>query len=78
MISSFSPTSGPVGTAVTVTGSGFTGATAVSFGAFPATSFTVDSDTQITCVVPSGFAHAPIKVTTPGGTGKSATNFVVT
>ena len=78
VISSFSPTSGPVGTAVTVTDSGFTGATAVSFGAFPATSFTVDSDTQITCVVPSGFAHAPIKVTTPGGTGKSATNFVVT
>jgi hypothetical protein len=78
VVNSFSPTSGPVGTVVTVTGSGFTGATSVSFGAFAATSFTVDSDTQITAVVPSGFAHAPIKVTTPSGTGKSATNFVVT
>ncbi len=77
-ITSFDPTSGPVGTSVTVTGTGFTGATSVSFGAFAATTYTVDSDTQITVVVPSGFAHAPIKVTTPGGTAKSATNFVVT
>jgi hypothetical protein len=77
-ITSFSPTSGPAGTTVTVTGSGFTGATNVNFGAIAATSFTVDSDVQITVVVPSGFAHSPIKVTTPGGTTRSATNFVVT
>jgi len=77
-ITSFDPTSGPVGTSVTVTGTGFTGATSVSFGAFAATSYTVDSDTQITAVVPSGFAHAPIKVTTAGGTAKSDTNFKVT
>lgn len=77
-ITSFDPASGPVGTSVTVTGTGFTGATSVSFGTFAATSYTVDSDTQITVIVPSGFAHAPIKVTTAGGTGKSATNFVVT
>jgi len=77
-VTSFDPTSGPVGTSVTVTGTGFTGATSVSFGAFAATSYTVDSDTQITAVVPSGFAHAPIKVTTAGGTAKSDTNFKVT
>ena len=77
-ITSFDPASGPVGSSVTVTGSGFTGATSVNFGAVAATSFTVDSDTQITAVVPSGFAHSPIKVTTPGGTVKSATNFVLT
>ena len=57
---------------MTVTGSGFTGATAVSFGAIPATSFTVDSDTQITAIVPGGFAHALIKVTTPVAPRKSA------
>jgi hypothetical protein len=77
-ITSFNPASGPVGTAVVITGTGFTGATAVSFGSVAATSFTVDSDQQITAVVPAGFAHSPIKVTTPGGTAKSATNFVVT
>jgi hypothetical protein len=77
-ITSFSPSSGPVGTEVVITGTGFTGATAVSFGSVAATSFTVDSDTQIRAIVPSGFAHSPIKVTTAGGTAKSATNFVVT
>jgi hypothetical protein len=77
-ITSFSPTSGPVGTTVTVMGSGFTGATSVNFGSIAATSFTIDSDTQFTAVVPSGFAHSPIKITTSGGTGKSVTNFVVT
>ena len=77
-VTSFTPAQGPVGTSVTVTGSGFTGATSVSFGATPAASYTVDSDTQITVVVPGGFAHAPINVTTPGGSAKSATNFKVT
>ncbi len=77
-ITSFDPASGPVGSAVIITGTGFTGATAVNFGSFAATSFTVDSDTQITAIVPAGFAHSPIKVTTAGGTAKSATNFVVT
>ena len=77
-ITSFDPASGPVGTTVVITGTGFTGATAVNFGSIAATSFTVDSDTQITAIVPAGFAHSPIKVTTAGGTGKSATNFVVT
>ena len=77
-ITSFTPASGPVGSSVTVTGTGLTGATAVNFGATPATSYTVDSDTRIAAVVPDGFAHAPITVTTSGGTANSATNFVVT
>ena len=61
------PTSG--GTVVTLTGCGFIGTTAVNFGATPATSFTVNSDTKITATSP---AHAPgtvdVTVTTPGGT----------
>ncbi len=63
---------------MTVTGTGFTGATSVTFGTIAATSFTVNSDTQITAVVPGGFANSPIKVTTPGGTAKSSTNFTLT
>ncbi|WP_411550487.1 IPT/TIG domain-containing protein, partial [Nocardia jinanensis] len=44
------------------------GATAVSFGATPATSFTVDSATQITAVVPAGTGTVQLTVTTLGGT----------
>ena len=51
-VTSVSPVSGPEagGTTVTVTGTGFTGATEVAFGATNAASYVVDSDTQITAV----------------------------
>ncbi|WP_181725085.1 IPT/TIG domain-containing protein [Nocardia gipuzkoensis] len=65
-----SPSQGPTsgGTTVTLTGTNLTNATAVTFGATPATSFTVVSATQITAVVPPGFAGAVnVTVTTPGG-----------
>jgi hypothetical protein len=77
-VTSFSPVSGPPGTSVTVTGTGFTGTTDVSFGASPAASYTVDSDTQITATVPVGALTGPISVTNGNGTGKSSTNFKVT
>ena len=44
------------GEEVVITGTSFTGATEVTFGGTPATSFTVDSDTQITAIAPM---HAP-------------------
>jgi hypothetical protein len=68
-ITSFTPTSGPVGRKVTITGSGFIGATKVTFGGVKATSFTVNSGTQITATVPTGAKTGNIAVTTPGGTG---------
>jgi len=53
-ITSLDPDHGPAvgGTSVVITGRNFTGATAVMFGANPATSFVVDSDSQITAVSP--------------------------
>jgi hypothetical protein len=75
------PTSGPTtgGTTVTITGSGFTGATKVAFGAALATSFTVVSDTEITAVTPAEVRGTrPVYVITPGGStsaGNSATVF---
>lgn len=52
-ISSFSPLSGVPGTVVTITGTGFTGATAVSFAGTNASSFTVISPTIIEAIVPN-------------------------
>jgi hypothetical protein len=76
-ITRFAPTSGPVGTAVTVTGTGFGGASAVTFNSTPA-SFTPDSDRQITAAVPAGATTGKIAVTTPGGSATSAASFTVT
>jgi hypothetical protein len=60
VISGVSPDYGPVdgGTTVTITGSGFTDATAVNFDSNPAASFTVDSDTSITATSPAGAVGA--------------------
>lgn len=67
-IASFAPTIAPAGTTVTITGTNFTGATAVSFGGTPAMSFTVVSATQINAVVGVG-ATGNVSVTTPNGSG---------
>jgi hypothetical protein len=76
-IASFTPTAGGAGTMVTVTGTNFTGATAVRIGAFASSSFTVSSATTISMVVPSGAGTVSgfITVTTPGGTATSTTPF---
>ncbi len=69
-VSGISPSSGPVagGTTVTITGTYLTGATALTFGGTAATSFTVNSATQITAAAPSGPAGAAnVVVTTAGG-----------
>ena len=76
-VTSFIPTSGPVGTSVTLTGTGFTGASKVAFHGTAATSFSVASATKITAAVPSGASTGTIAVTTAGGTGTSATSFTV-
>ena len=77
VLSSFQPTSGPVGTHVTISGSGFIGTTSVTFAGVQAT-FTVNSATGITATVPSGAVTGTIKVTTPGGTATSKGPFTVT
>jgi hypothetical protein len=77
-ITSFTPSSGPFGTEVTLTGAHFTGATSVTFNGTAAASFTVDSDTQLRAVVPTGSTPGKIAVTTPIGTALSLTDFTVT
>ncbi len=69
-VTAVSPAEGPTdgGTPVTITGTGFTGATAVEFGTTPATSVDVVSATQITAVSPEGTGTVNVTVTGPGGT----------
>ena len=76
-ITSLNPNSGPVGTTVNLTGTGFTGTTAVSFNGTAATSFTVNSATSITAVVATGTTSGNLTVTTPAGTSSGVT-FTVT
>ncbi|MDX3457168.1 IPT/TIG domain-containing protein, partial [Streptomyces sp. ME02-8801-2C] len=77
VVSSVSPNQGSAsgGTTVTVTGSNFTSVTTVRFGAKPATSYTVDSSTQITAVTPSGLGTVNVTVTTAQGTSAQAVLF---
>jgi hypothetical protein len=77
-ITNFTPTTGLVGTSVTINGTNFTGATAVRFNGTAATSFIVNSETMITATVPNGATTGQISVETPGGTANSALNFTVT
>ncbi|PYV42260.1 MAG: hypothetical protein DMG06_14570 [Acidobacteria bacterium] len=76
-ITSFTPTCAPSGTVVTITGIQFTGATAVSFNGKAATTFTVDSYTQIRATVPTGATTGKISVTTGLGTGVSQNSFAI-
>lgn len=66
-ITSFTPAKAAQGDVVTITGSNFTGVTAVKFGNLAALSFTVVSPTTITAVVGAG-AKGNVTVVTTGGT----------
>jgi PKD repeat protein len=78
-VSGFNPTSACSGSgaSVVITGTNFTGATAVKFNGTDASSFTENSATQITATLPPGATTGPISVTAPGGTGTSSSNFTV-
>ncbi|MFN5335450.1 MAG: fasciclin domain-containing protein [Bacteroidota bacterium] len=76
-ITSFTPTSGTTGTSVTITGTNFTGTTAVKFGSVNAASFNVVSATSITAVVGVG-ATGKVSVTNAVGTATSTGDFTFT
>ena len=76
VVTGISPASGaaPGGDAVTVTGTGFTGASSVQFGSVPATDLNVASDTQLTVTSPPPNASGSLDVTVTTSTGTSATS----
>ena len=67
-VDSLSPTYGPVGTVVDITGSGLATATDVMFNGTDAGAPTVVDDTHIQAAVPDGATTGTVSVTTPDGT----------
>lgn len=76
-VTSFADTSGPVGSSVVITGTGFTHATRVTFNGAPA-AYTVTNDRSIAAVVPPLSTAGPISVTATNLTGVSSTAYNVT
>ena len=82
-ITSISPSGGTAagGTSVTITGTGFTGTSDVTFGGVAGTSVTVVSDTEITVVTPvrtdtsRTVGAVPVIVTAPTGASNSDKTF---
>ena len=80
-ITGFSPTSGPTGTVVTITGVGFNSSSSVKFNGTVASSVVHVSSTQLKATLPSTATTGPISVTnttTPTGTVRSAANYTKT
>ena len=81
-VTGISPNTGPApgGTLVTITGTGFTGATGVDFGTTAATDVTVVNDSTITADSPAGTGAVDVIVSTPNGASatSSADKFTYT
>jgi len=77
-IGDFTPTSGAVGTLVTINGTGFNQTIAVDFAKAVSATFTVVSDIEITATVPTGAKTGPITVKTKSGMTTSSQTFTVT
>jgi len=81
VVTGVSPLSGPSGggTVVTVSGTGFTGATSVLFGNVAGTSLSVSSDTSLTVTSPAEASGASnVHVITPNGKSKTVSADVFT
>ena len=77
-VTSVSPSTGTTagGAAITIHGSGFTGATGASIGGSAVANFVVVNDSTITGTTPTGSAGAAaVSVTGPGGTGSLPSGF---
>lgn len=74
----FNPPSGKVGDTITISGTGLIQTTSITVGGVRVTSYTVNSDLQVTFHVPTGAKTGKIVLNTPGGSATSSTAFTVT
>ncbi len=77
-IKTMAPTSGPVGSSVVLTGSGFIEARMITVGGVRVTAFIVNSDQKVTFTVPTGAKTGKVVLTTAGGKATSRSVFTVT
>lgn len=77
-VTAVTPTSGAVGSQVTITGSGFTSVNAVKFANSVGATFTIVSDTTITATVPGGAVTGPITISKTGCNDAQTASFTVT
>jgi YD repeat-containing protein len=75
----FTPSSGPAGTSISISGSGFSSTASQDIVTFNGTTATVvaASATQLSVAVPAGATTGTISVTSPVGTGTSTASFTV-
>ena len=78
IITGISPSSGPVGTVVTFTGTGFDGVNVIKIGRKDLTSITGVNSTTVTGVIPAGAATGPIYLANSAGSDFNAGGFTVT
>ncbi|WP_426491297.1 beta strand repeat-containing protein [Hymenobacter sp. 102] len=76
IIVAFTPTSGLIGSSVTLTGTDLHQPTQVLFNGVSAP-FVAGSATQLTATVPVGASTGPVQVVTAHGSGSSAVNFTI-
>ncbi len=77
VITSISPASGPIGTLVTINGTGMSGATACSIGGKPAI-IVSNTATKVVGMVMPGAVTGAVTVTAGGGNNIATSNFTVT
>ena len=74
VITSFSPSTGPVGTLVGISGYNFTGVNNIQFNGVSATQYNVINDLAVHATVPSGATTGAIKLTNSDGCFTSTSN----
>lgn len=77
-VSGISPASGQAGNSVVITGNNFSGVTSVKFANNMAAVFAINSNTQITAIVPSGATNGPITLSKSGCGDAQTGTFTVT
>lgn len=77
-ITSISPATGPVGTVITITGTGLNGVSSVRIGRRALTSVTGVDSTSVTAVIPAGATTGPIVLSNSFGSDFIASGFTVT
>jgi hypothetical protein len=77
-VTNINPTSASPGASVTLIGANFTGVTAVKFANNITAQFAINSDTQITAIVPNGAVSGPITISKQGCTEARTVVFTIT